>query len=84
MVGRIDAKVDGRPVSLISENKTLVFDVSRIRTLIKTRRGLRAAFKLLRSLLAQTDMRIMVRIGRLGNFELFPNPSYMVNLTLPR
>ena len=83
MVGRIDGTVDGWPVSLIAEYKTLVFDVSRLRTLITIRRGLRSTFRRLLTLLARTDTRLMVRVGWLGSFELLPNPSYLVKLTLP-
>ena len=87
MVGRIDGTVDGWPVSLIAEYKTLVFDVSRLRTLITIitiRRGLRSTFRRLLTLLARTDTRLMVRVGWLGSFELLPNPSYVVDLTFPR
>ncbi len=83
MVGRIDGTVDGRPVSLIAERKSLVFDVSRLRTLIMIRRGLRSTFRPLLTLLVQTDLRLTVRVGWLGSFELLPNPSYLVKLTLP-
>ena len=83
MVGRIDGTVDGRPVSLIAERKTLVLKLSRLRTLIMIRRGLRSTFRPLLTLIAQTDSRLTVRVGWLGSFELLPNPSYFLKLTLP-
>ena len=83
LAGRIDGTVDGWPVSLVAERRNLVLDVGRFRTLLTIRRGGRSTFSPIRSFLAWSDIRLLVRIGWLGSVEVLPNPSYLVRLMLP-
>jgi len=84
MAGRIEGAVNGRPVRLIAEGKTLVFSAKNLRTLLMLRRSWRTILQPLRSLLAWSDVRLLVRVGWLGSVEVHPNPACSVRMLLPR
>ena len=82
--GRLDGHVNGRPVSLVVENRDLILVADKIRTLFTLRRSWRATVRPLRVLLERADVRLLVRVGWLGRMEVFPNPSFLIRLFLPR
>lgn len=81
--GRIDGMVDGRPFSLVAERQDLVLTVGRWRTLLKIQRSWRSIIPPLRALLAQSDIRLFVRVKWLGRVEVHPNPRLLVRMLLP-
>jgi hypothetical protein len=83
LAGRIDGKVDGRPVSLVAERQGLVFTVRRWRTLLTIRRSSLSLIEPLRAFFSQSDIRLFVRIRWLGRVEVHPNPSFLIRLLLP-
>ncbi len=84
MAGRIDGEVDGRPLSLVAEGRTLVLSAKSMRTLLMLRRSWRSMVHPLRALLTRSDVRLLVRVGWLGSVEVLPNPSCLVRRLLPR
>jgi len=83
LAGRIDGKVDGRPVSLVVEGQNLILGVGHWRSLL-TLRHTRWILKLLRPFVARSDIRLLVRIGWLGSVEVLPDPAFLIRLILPR
>ena len=84
LAGRLDGSVDGRPVTLLADGRDLTLVSGSIRTLFRLRRMWGAVAGPLGTIFTQTDIRLFVRVGRLGRVELLPNPSLLFRLILPR
>jgi len=84
LAGRLDGNVNGRPFSLIAEDRDVTFDAGQFRTLLTLRSSWRAAAQPLREFLRRAGMRLQVRVPWFGKVELFPNPHYLIRLILPR
>lgn len=84
LAGRIDGRVDGRPVSMVVEGQNLVLEVGYLRTLLTLRHSSRSILKLLRAFVARSDIRLLVRIKWLGSVEVLPDPALLIRLMLPR
>jgi hypothetical protein len=83
LAGRLDGHLDGRPVSLVAENRDLVLHAGRIRTLLTLRRSWKSTVQPLRAVLGRAEIPLMLRIGWFGKVEVFPNPIYLIRLLLP-
>lgn len=84
LVGRLEGSLDGRPVSLVGENRDLTLRADDFRTLLTLRRWGNSASRPLFAALARADLRIFVRFGRIGAVEVFPNPTPLVGLIFKR
>jgi hypothetical protein len=78
MAGRIDGKVNGRPISLTAEDQALVLSLERWRTLLNIRKVPQNMCDPLRAFLERSNLRLVLRTKWFGNFELLPNPSAWV------
>ena len=83
LVGRLDGEIDGRPVSLVAENRDVVFAADNLRTLLTLRRTWRGLL-LLRSVFERVGIRVLVRSRWFGLTEVFPSPNYLISVLLPR
>ncbi len=84
LAGRIEAIVDGRPVNLVASKRNLVLEIPRLRTLLTVRRNCRFWFASLQAILVRADIRLLADLGWWGRWEVFPNPTYVMRLMLPR
>ena len=84
LAGRLDGYVDGRPVSLVAEDRDITLITGKFRTLLTLRRSWQAIMQPLQAVLERAEIRLLVRMGWFGQVELFPNPNYLVRLLLPR
>jgi hypothetical protein len=84
LVGRLDGDFDGRPVTLLAEHRDLTLCVTKLSTLLSLRQTWKANLGPLRRLLEQADVRVRVRLGRLGTTEVFPKPNYLIGFFMPR
>jgi hypothetical protein len=84
LVGRLDGKIDGRPVNLVAENLELVLAVENLRTLLSLRRSWKASHLPIRSLIERFGIRLSVQLRWFGNTEVLPRPNYIISLLLPR
>lgn len=82
--GRLDGVVDGRPVSLVAEDRELTLLAGSFTTLFALRRSWRATVQPLRALFERAELRLMVQTKWLGKMEVFPHPSRMIRFLLPR
>jgi hypothetical protein len=88
LVGRLDGSLDGavagRPVSLVAEDRDVTLCVAKFSTLLSLRRTWKANGRVLMELLERSDLRVLVRVGRLVTTEVFPNPNLVMSFLLPR
>ena len=84
LVGRLVGEIDGRPVSLVAENRELVLAVGKLRTLLTMRRTWKVTLLPLRSLFERLGIRVLVRSRWFGLTEVFPHPNYLTSFLLPR
>ena len=84
LAGRLDGNVRGRPVNLIAENRDLVFQVGNLRTLLILRHSWRFVTQSLPVILGATGIRVSLQTNWLGTVQIFPKPSFLVRLLLPR
>jgi len=84
LAGRLDGNVNGRPFSLIAEDRDVTFDAGQFRTLLTVRRSWLAAVQPLGEFLHRAGMRFLVRVPWFGKVEVFPNPHYLIRLILLR
>ena len=84
LAGRIDGAVNGRPVILIAEGQTLLITVESWRTLLTVRRSLRFLILALPANLTQSGIRLFAGSKWLGSVAVYPNPSFLVRMLLPR
>jgi len=66
------------------EQRELTLCVDKFSTLFTLRRTWKANGRGLIRLLERSDFRVLVRVGRFGRTEVFPNPNYVVGFLLPR
>jgi len=83
LAGRIDALVDGRPVTLVAARNNLELTVARWSTLVAMRRRFPGLIRSLRGGLQASDIGLSVRIGWFGRVRVHPNPPLLVRLLLP-
>ncbi len=83
LAGRIDGIVDGRPMNLVAEKRSLVLSVKSWRTLIAIGRSSNSLIQPLREFLNGTDIRLYVRLRWVGVLRVHPNPSFLVRMLLP-
>ena len=84
LAGRLDGFADGRPVSLIAEERGLTLLVSNVSTLLTLRRSWLAVRDSLSALLQRTNVRLLARVSWLGTAEVLPRPKLLIRLLLPR
>ncbi len=82
MAGRLDGFVDGRPVSVLAENNAIVLHAS-LMTLLKLGRTSLHTLTPFRGVVGVLKVRLLVRLGWLGEVELFPHPNSLVRLLMP-
>lgn len=83
MAGRLDASAGGRPVNVLAEGNLVIVTVPGVRVLFALRRW-QAVMRPLRASFERAGLRLLVRVGWLGRFELLPNPGVLARLALPR
>lgn len=83
LVGRLDGKIDGRPVSLVAENHELVLAADNLRTFLTLRRTWKASMPF-RSVIERVGIRVLVRLRWFGTTEVFPKPNHLISFLLPR
>jgi hypothetical protein len=79
LVGRLDGYLDGRPVSLVAENRDLTLSVDKLSSLLTLRRNWQSVQPVL-ALLELADIRLLLRLGRLGSVLVFPRPNLLIRL----
>ena len=79
LVGRLDGYLDGRPVSLVAENRDLTLNVDKFSSLLTLHRNWQSVQPVL-ELLEWTDIRLLLRLGRLGPVLVFPRPNLLIRL----
>jgi len=84
LAGRLEGYLDGRPLSLVAENREITLIAGRLRTLLALRRNWRAFGQLRRYFLQPDGIRIVVRMRWFGKVEVFPRPNFLTRLLLPR
>lgn len=84
LVGRLHGDIDGRPVSLVAENRKLTVAADNLRTLLALRRTWRASLLPLQCVFERVGIRVQIRSRWFGLKEVFPNPQYLISLLLPR
>ena len=84
LAGRLDGYMDGRPLSLVAENREITLIARRLRTLLALRESWWAFGQLLGNFLQPAGIRIVVRMKWFGNVEVFPRPNFLTRLLLPR
>lgn len=84
LAGQIDGAVNGRPVKLIAESQTLLLTVEGWRTFATIRRSLRSLSLVLPAILTPPGIRLFAGFKWLGRGEVYPNPSFLVRMLLPR
>ena len=78
LAGRFHGNVDGRPISLVAEDRDLIVEVGSLRTLFRIRRIWPVIFKSLQRFLRQYDIRLAVRLSWFGRIEVFPAPAFLM------
>lgn len=84
MVGRLQVSVDGRPIMLLAENQKLTICCNGIFSALKLRRSGGHHFRVLQQLFKISGIHLLIKIGWLGSFELFPKPSFGIGFIVPR
>ena len=84
LAGRLDGDVNGRPFSLIAKDRDITFDAGQLRTLLTLRRSWGSAVQPFLAFLRRAGLRLQVRVPWFGTVEVYPNPHYLIRLTLPR
>ncbi len=84
LVGRLDGDLDGWPLNLVAASRDVVLVADRFRTLLVLRRIWKLNQQTVRNLFAQPDLRLLIRVGRIGPTEVFPHPNWLMRLFLPR
>jgi hypothetical protein len=79
LVGRLDGYLDGWPVSLVAENRDLTLSVDKFSSWLTLRRNWQSVQPVL-ALLEFADLRLLLRLGRLGPVLLFPRPNLLIRL----
>jgi hypothetical protein len=82
MVGRLDGFLDGRPLSLVVEDRSVTLNSDSFATLLKLRRSWRSMLQPLLSILDHEQIGLFVNVRWLGKIEMFPKPNYLVRLLL--
>lgn len=84
LVGRLDATLAGRPLTLEGDDRNLIVDVAHIRPWLKLRRAWTPLSNHFRRWLDCFGIRLLVRFRWFGSVELLPNPPYWIGLVFPR
>ena len=84
LAGRIEATVDGRPISLVARSGDLTLSVGNLRSIVTLRRSWPAVIRVLRPLIERGNLRLLVRLRWTGALEVFPNPNFLLRLLLPQ
>lgn len=83
--GRFDGFVNGRPVSLVvdGDDVTLVpGNFGTLLALLRLRRSWRIIARPLRTVLTRTNVRLSVRLGWFGRWQLLPDTNLFFRLIL--
>ena len=84
LVGRLDGDLDGWPLNLVAASRDIVLVADRFRTFVTLRRSWKLNQQTVQNLLARTDLRLLIRVGRIGPAEVFPHANWLIRLFLPR
>jgi hypothetical protein len=84
LVGHLHCELDGRPVSLVAENRELVLYADKLKALLALRRAWQASRLPLRSFVERAGIQVLLRSRWFGTLEVLPNPNYFLSFLLPR
>lgn len=84
LAGELDWEVAGRSSTVTCKGQSIVFSVAQVQDLRRLSRGIIPEVSLLGEMFERSGLKICVQTGWWRPIELFPNPSWLVKIMVPK